>query len=150
MKKWATDLKRGLILCNRTQWFGGLLPLFWRSHRRQVLDIMRNLINYVDQKKIPSKKFLILSVSLLEYGLWSFLSFLALNFPETFLEYFKGENQNPRKSCDWKNELLACDCSESKNCDQAWISFFLKFFLSVYVCCIFIFFYKSIVVEISE
>ena len=133
------------------EWFGELQPLFPRSQRRQVLDIMRNFINLMLTKsRILSKNFSSLSISLFEYELWSFLSFLALNFPETFLEYFKGENQNPRKSCDWKNELLACDCSESKNCDQAWISFFLKFFLSVYVCCIFIFFYKSIVVEISE
>ena len=133
MKKWATDLKRGLILCNRTQWFGGLLPLFWRSHRRQVLDIMRNLINYVDQKKIPSKKFLILSVSLLEYGLWSFLSFLALNFPETFLEYFKGVNQNPRKAVIGKMNYLHVTVLNLKIAIKLGFHSFLKFFKFIFV-----------------
>ena len=98
------------------------------------------------KSQILSQKFFIMLVSLLEYGFRSFLSFLALNFPETFMEYFKEVSQNPRKSCDWRNELLLCDCSESEKCDQAWISFFFNFFLSVYFCCIF---YRSIVVEIS-
>lgn len=57
-----------------------------------------------------------------------FYLFLRLIFLKHFLNYFKGVNQNPRKSCDWKNELLVCDCSESENCDQAWISFFFKNF----------------------
>ena len=64
--------------------------------------------------------------------------FFALNFPETFLGYLKGVNQNQRKSCDWKNELLVCDCSESENCDQAWTSLILKFF----ECLFLIYFFK--------